>query len=119
MTITFDYSDLDQFTGTTAYHKHWISPVKLTDGVAFMATHGCGWLIDAVLSHQHNPTIGALEFQAWRLAVRADSSCELICDDGNGRLNMLMQLIGYTDVPRSWKLKLWLVDGVLMVPSEY
>lgn len=119
MTIQFEESDLAQFSGTTAYHRHWASPVKLTDGVAFMATHGCGWLVDAIVSHQRNPAVKKLEFQAWHLSVRADHSCQLFCDDGNGQLNMVMQQIPYTDVPPSWKLKLWLVDGVLMVPSEY
>ena len=111
-------SALDEFTGTDGYHKHWLG-LRYTDGVKFLADNaGAYWLIDAIGSHQ--PTCKndkmLCDFQIWRLEVHDDRSAELIClRDSNDEA--FRQHLEFTDFPKIG-LKLYLENGVLMLPSE-
>ena len=62
--------------------------------------------------------VSAEEFQFWKLTVNlSENTGTLICEDGNG-LNVYAQRIEYTDCPLN-EIKFYLVDNVLMLPSEY
>ena len=51
---------LHGFTGTDAYHRHWLPHVVCTDGVAYLMEHGnCYWLVDAIASHLRRPSVVA------------------------------------------------------------
>ena len=115
-TVTEIENDLQQFTGTEQYHKHWLGQVY-TDGVQYMAARcGAFWLLDVVFSyHRKEP------FQVWELKIT---------ENGNGRQGvvtmvedkncpvLVRQEIPFTDFPLP-SMKMWLIDGVLILPSEY
>ena len=56
------------------------------------------------------------EFQVWTLIVEG-SSALLRCDDGNDR-RLFEKQIEYTDFPEPG-IKLYVADGVIMLPGEY
>lgn len=105
------------FNGTERYHRLTLGDLLCTDGVRYLAEEaGCFWLIEAIASYQAG-LAGEVPFQAWELVVqgssgvlsmRADSGCPVLVE----------QRIGYTDFPMD-SVKLWLINGVLMLPSEY
>jgi hypothetical protein len=108
--------DLDQFIGTEEYHKY-MAGVVLTDGVKYLAEEGkCFWLIDIVCSYQH--THSKVPFQLWEMEVKDDKSAVVTMREDTGKKALVMQRIGYTDFPLK-SIKLYLIDGVLLLPSEY
>ena len=116
---SFTPSELARFTGTTQWYRHPLARgIRYTDGIYFVAEHaGAYWLIDEIaLAQSHYPALSGEEFQTWTLIVDATSAV-LRCDDGNGRM-LVEKLIDYTDFPESG-IKLYLTDGVIMLPGEY
>ena len=120
MTIT--QQELAHFSGTT---QHYYLPnfpnYHYTDGIRYLIHNGATWLISDIFLYQRNPAIMKhLEqdyFQHWKLRVNEDNSATLSCDDGNG--NIIKQWeIDYTDFPLS-EIRFYLIDKVLMLPSEY
>jgi hypothetical protein len=109
---------LAQFCGTTNHYLHWTRKYRYTDGVHYLAeTANAYWLIDAVVSHQHTPSVRVETFQAWELKRNADESWTLWATDGNDKC-IAMQPIEYSDFPLS-TIKLFLTDRCLMLPGEY
>jgi hypothetical protein len=110
--------DLNRFTGTGQYHRHWLGGVY-TDGVAFLAEKaGAYWLIDLIESWQSKPKVRSQPFQSWTLKVDVGTRTGLaVCDDGNGN-KLCSQKIPYTDFPLP-VIKLYRADGVLLLPLEY
>ena len=52
------YTELNQFTGLTALHRHWLPRFHYTEGVRFLAERTrCYWLIDL---------IAILQLRAWK-----------------------------------------------------
>ena len=102
-------------TGTEEYFKHLFG-LKYTDGVYAVAEkYKAYWLIDAIASYQ-----GKMKKEPFQLLV-------MTADHNKGLLEMrtdsdqpvlVSQEIPFTDFP-SGELKLYLCDGVLMLPSEY
>jgi hypothetical protein len=115
-------SDLDQFSGTTEWYKHWLNQFTYTDGVKYLADEAkAHWLIDAIASHQTKQLLSdemLKEFQIWRLIVNTeDKTAKLICERDTDDI-AVTQDIPYTDFPLA-EVKLYLVAKVLMLPSEY
>ena len=109
-------SDLDQFIGTENYYKHWLG-LHYTDGVQYLAEKGGAyWLIDAIASHQRGVALKC-QFQIWELKVSERKGVLTMKEDSNEPVRK-RQEIPYTDFPLE-TIKLFLVDGVLMLPSEY
>jgi hypothetical protein len=112
--------DLQQFTGTMQYHRHWTG-LLFTDGVAYMAEKGGAfWLIDVIASYQRKEP-----FQVWQLhvnkaAVRenGDPMAVVTMIEDTGQPEIVRQEIPYTDFPLP-EIKLYLIDNVLLLPSEY
>lgn len=105
-------SDLDQFTGTENYYKSAFG-LLYTDGIAFMAEKaGAYWLIDAIASYHRKE-----HFQVWTLR-RSFSVGTLVMREDTDAPVLVRQRIHYTDFPLV-QIKLYVVDGVLMLPSEY
>lgn len=115
----FTQAELAQFTGTENWYRHSLAKnVYYTDGVLFVAERaGAHWLIDEIaFSQVAEPALRGEEFQVWALMI--DGGVALLrCDDGNGR-RLLEKRIPYTDFPEPG-IKLYLTDGVLMLPGEY
>lgn len=116
---TSTFADLDQFTGTEQYYSHWLG-IKLTDGAFYLQENGAAWLIDAVASHQTKKLLSdpmLAEFQIWTLTKKPDDSAILQCDRDAGD-TVLTQNIPNTNFPLA-EIKLYLIEKVLMLASEY
>jgi len=109
-------SELSAFTGTEQYFKHWLG-FRFTDGVKYLAEKSdCFWLLDAIGSYQHK--VRNVSFQLWTLRVNEDSSAILEMKEDTNEPVIVKQEIPYTDFPMK-ELKLYYIDGVLLLPSEY
>jgi hypothetical protein len=120
MPKTLDARDLDHFTGSEEFYTQPLyGRVRYTEGVRHVAEAGeAYWLLDAIIfSARHVRRLQGEAFQVWHLAV-LDGRGVLTCTDGDSDDALYTQRIPYTDFPVP-EVTLWLVDGVLMLPSEY
>ncbi len=109
-------SDLSQFIGTENYYKGWLG-VLYTDGVQYISLNGLSWLVTDICSYQVKSEVKNLDFQSWTLKVNTDKTAVLTLTDGNNN-KLLEQKYSYTDCPID-EIKLYLIDNVLMLVSEY
>ena len=105
--------------GSDAYHKY--SPIPscpvATDGVIALAdAAGCYWLLDTIGSYQTDKRLDPY-FQVWALEVNRENSSGIVRGFNDTEL-IISQEIPYTDFPLD-KVKLFLMDGVILLPSEY
>jgi len=103
-----------QCHGTEQYWKHWLG-ILYTDGIKMMCEKAKSfWLITAIASYNRKEP-----FQVWTLNVSEDSTAKLTMDEGYGDGKILeTQNLEYTDFPQGeWKF--YLIDGILILPSEY
>ena len=106
-------SELSQFIGTVNYHRHWLGSVY-TDGVEYLAEKaGAYWLVDAIFSYRRRES-----FQIWTLKKNDDDSAVLTMQEDSGERAKVCQKIPYTDFPLD-QISLYLIDGVLLLTSEY
>jgi hypothetical protein len=111
-------ANLEQFTGTEKYHRHWTDMVY-TDGIEYLAEKaGAYWLIDAIASYQRNEKIKTEPFQLWELRLTEKPKAVLTMRRDTNEPEIVSQEIKYTDFPLD-EIKLYLIDGVLLLPSEY
>ena len=106
-------------TGTTAYHR--FSPFPgfpvITDGVQALAdAAGCYWLLDIIGSYQNDPKLDKT-FQVWTLEIYRPAETAVVNGYNDTDL-IIRQEIPYTDFPLD-EVKLFLMDGVILLPSEY
>ena len=110
---------INQACGSVQFHKYSHIPVfpVITDGVLALAEAAeCFWLLDVIGSHQINRKLDKA-FQVW--ALECDKEGDGATVKGfNDDVLIVTQYIPYTDFPLD-DLKLFLCDGVLMIPSEY
>ncbi|MGV2831989.1 DUF6876 family protein [Myxosarcina sp. GI1(2024)] len=119
--MTLKQFNLDQFTGTTKYYKHWLG-LLYTDGVQYVAKQGKAyWLIDAIAGWQLDPKIKRdpmlRQIQFWKLKVNDNNSAMLICERDAGNV-AVTQEIERTNFPLP-EIEFYLTQKVLMLPSEY
>lgn len=106
--------ELAGFTGTEAYHRCWLGFV-FTDGVKFLAEKGrCYWLLDVIGSYQNK--LEDSTFQIWELKVDKGEGVVTMREDSNLPVRITQQ-IKYTDFCLD-HIKLYFIDGVLLLPSE-
>ena len=126
LTIEELKQELNGFCGTECYYRHFTGG-KFTDGVKHLADRaGAYWLIDAVFSYQCERKIRAVPFQIWTLKVlrselgknKNEPMAILEMNEDTGEPLKVSQKIPYTDFPKG-EVKLYLIDGVLLLPSEY
>lgn len=105
---------------TEQHHRHAVGPMLYTDGVKLLAEAAqCYWLLDLIGSYQ--PSLAKEEdFQSWVLDFNImTSKWEASCSDGDKR-ELVRQVIDYSDFPRELApQRLWLTNGVLLLPEEY
>ena len=117
MTKTLTQFDLSPFTSTTQYFKHWLG-FNYTDGIQYMAEKGKAyWLLDLIgsyqVQHKH------IRFQLWELSVNTtEHSGVITMKEDSGQPELVRQEIPFTDFPLN-EIKLYLIDHVLLLPSEY
>ena len=101
------------------YHKYSsISgfPVA-TDGIIALAeASGCLWFLDIIGSYQTDKRLD-LAFQVWELKVNHENNTGVVHGYNDTEL-IITQDISYTDFPLD-EVKLYLMDGVILLPSEY
>jgi len=108
-----------QAHGTAAYHK--FSPLVhypvATDGVIAVAEAAeCFWLLDIIGSYQHDKRLDP-HFQVWELKVNREDETAVVRGYNDTDL-VITQKISYTNFPLE-ELKLFLMDGVILLPSEH
>lgn len=104
--------------GSENFYRHNLTGLIYTDGVKDLA-EGCQayWLIDLIVSHQSESLIRQQPFQVWDLMRVQQDSFTVLCTDGNHNL-VTSQEIPFSDFEYDLAT-IWLVDGCLMLPSEY
>lgn len=122
------HEQLNQFSGTDTWYRHFTKCLTYTEGVKYMAdVGGAHWLIDAIASHQPKARRNASlrDFQLWTLSVK-DGKAVLTCQEDAGVPPAITQQIEHTDFPLE-EVKLYCergsIDGinesyVLMLPGE-
>ena len=110
--------ELQHFTGTTCLYKHSLSKGTYTEGVQFVASQlGAYWLLDLIFLLQAKHHQLDTSFQVWKLRVGEERTATLTMEDGDG-IPVLSHDINATDFPLS-EFTFWLIDNVLLLPSEY
>jgi hypothetical protein len=122
--VTFYAPHTGQKPHTAAYWETWVQDEieRYTQGVLFLAENaGAHWLIDLIASHQLDKRLRTEDFQLWTLTVRSDKTASAEVFRDSGQPPLLFQEIEYTDFPveLAAEIKLYVRDGVLMLPSEY
>jgi hypothetical protein len=116
MEKTITEVDLAQFTGTEHYYRHWTKALVYTDGVKYLAEKAQAyWLLDLIASYQSK--CKNIPFQAWKLVKTGDRAVVNMREDTD-RPEVVRQELPFTDFPFE-DFSLWLIDGVLLLPSEY
>lgn len=110
---------LNNSMGSESYHK--FSPIPgypvITDGILMLAeATGCYWFLDVIGSYQSNRKLDQ-SFQVWKLIVNTKNDSAIV-QGYNDTTLIITQEIPYTDFPLE-ELKLYLMDGVILLPSEY
>ena len=83
----------------------------------FLAVNAeCYWLLEFIFSHQTNLKIKAEGFQTWKL-VRKGIGCTITIENGNDKVIKSFSL-DFTTFPLD-SFTLWMIDGALILPSEY
>jgi len=113
--IANDY--YQECTGTENYYKHNLA-IHFTDGIKEVADkEECYWLIDVVASYSTVKFKETNPFQVWQLKRIKGNKFKVSCEDGNENI-LITQNIPFSDFKYD-EIKMFLVDGILMLPSEY
>lgn len=117
------------FRGSENYYKYspLFSGFFITDGVNHIVKKlGLYWFLDVVLSYQTKASVKALTFQVWKLERitegRNAGKWEVsLYDDSTPVLKQIFRTIiledGYEE--KFDVFKIYLLDGILLLPSEY
>jgi hypothetical protein len=104
-----------QYTGTQHYYRGL--GLNYTDGIKGMADKfGAYWLTDVVGSYQTGKTKN-IPFQIWTIKSENDKAVVEMKEDTNEPV-LIRQKIPFTDFPEGI-LKMYCIDGILLLPSEY
>ena len=114
---------LREFRGTEKYYKHFFpgkSPILLTDGCNFIRERmNAFWIFDAILSYQCEKILIHVNFQIWELRQsKKDLSWLLTCREDSDKKPLITQNIEFSDFPIP-EIKIWVIDKVALLPSEY
>jgi len=110
-------SALMQFIGTENWYQHPLIPaMTYTDGVKYFAEQTESyWLLD-IIATEHFPMLKEQPF----LFITVESqngSCTIVVTDGNGNELKSKHVTFTTLIEGTWKF--YLLDDVLLLPSEY
>ena len=109
--------DFAMATGTENYYKHCTGN-HFTDGVKMMAEkYKAYWLIDVVMSYQYGK-IRKVPFQIWEIVTTDSFRATVEMKEDTDQPILVSQKIPYTDFPEGI-FKMYYIDNVLLLPSEY
>jgi hypothetical protein len=112
------YGELERFTGTKNYYNYNLNNIVFTDGVKYLADKADAyWLINTIASCQTNG-IEKITFQAWGLTINSRKGVVLTMKEDNIFPRLVREDTGHYDFPIP-TVDLWLINKVLMLPSEY
>jgi hypothetical protein len=93
-------------------------PITYTDGVRDLVENCKSyWLIDTIISYQELKKVNCQPFQVWQLIRAKGDSFNLVATDGNDN-RIASHYVPFSDFPFDMAT-VWLVDGTLLLPSEY
>lgn len=108
------------FYGTMEYHRFSVlSPLVITDGVKYLCEKAESfWFLDIIASYQKQCAKDSMlcDMQFWTLKV-AEGKGIVTCDRDKGD-TAITQAIPHTDFPLD-EIKLYVANGVILLPSEY
>jgi hypothetical protein len=108
---------LSGYIGSVSYYKY-LCGTQLTDGSKAAAElYECFWFLDIIASIQYMPEVHAEGFQVFKLERVKDDHFKVTMEDGNDNV-IYTQNIAYSDF-KDDILTLWVVDKIIMLPSEY
>ena len=112
-------AEFNGYTGTEGYHFHPLG-IQLTDGAKAVADKlKCYWLMDLIASYQprcmKDRMLCAIQF--WCVTVEEDHSASVACNRDEDD-TAFVQEVEHTTLPMG-ALRLWVQDGVVLLPSEY
>ena len=117
-------SELEQFIGSETFYKIPLIGTRFTDGIKYLADAAeCFWLVtDASViakSLMDKSYFVTVDFKRLSEKEREESQCEALINysDGNGHI-FETHKYHVTDFPLD-ELRLFFIDGTLMLPSEY
>ena len=126
--------ELENFTGSLTQYRHPLNGMTYTEGVKHLILESTGvigadgrrcngafWLLDAIASHQPQAKKTCDGFQLWTLTLRergTNIGATLTCRADSDQEPVITQEIDYTDFPLS-TVKLYVIDGVILLPDEY
>ena len=104
--------------GSENLYRHSFTKFIYTDGVKSLV-QDCKayWLIDLIISHQGYSHVRRETFQVWDLKKVEENHFTIIATDGNDN-KVTSQEIPFSDFPYDLAT-LWMVDGCIMLPTEY
>ena len=116
---SLDQNILSQFTGSEHWYRFGLTNITCTDGAKYVADSvGAYWLLDEIaLSQRFVKAVADEGFQVWKLAVNADSTATLSCEDGNDN-TVYSKPIPFTDFPPEG-ITLWFANNTIYLPSEH
>lgn len=110
--------DISGFRGTQQHYEHCVMNLKLllTEGTHYVRQQAkARWLFDTILFYQKDSRIDE-EFQHWKLRKLERGGWILLCEDGNGKLQVT-ENIAYSDFPVD-AINFYVMDGVCLLESE-
>jgi len=117
-------SELEQFIGSETFYIIPLIGTRFTDGIKYLADAAeCFWLVtDASViakSLMDKSYFVTVDFKRLSEKEREESQCEALINysDGNGHI-FETHKYHVTDFPLD-ELRLFFIDGTLMLPSEY
>lgn len=117
-------TELQHFIGSETFYKIPLIGTKFTDGIKYLADAAeCFWLVtDASViakSLMNKSYFVTIDFRRLSEKEREESQCEALINysDGNGHI-FETHKYHVTDFPLD-ELRLFFIDGTLMLPREY
>jgi len=116
---------LAQMYGTENYYKY-LGGLRLTDGIKFLAeSAACYWLLDIIFSYQPRLLRNERfqEFQLWELVKKPTRTYPngwmVTCREDSDVKPAVSQRIPWSDFPLDEGIKIYVENGVILLPSEH
>jgi len=115
-------SGLRQFTQIDGWYHHWLNRFVYSDGVKWLSDQGdCRWLLTDIAFYQLRIKSDYPQFepfQIWHFKSVSANHVALKCLDGNSQTPFIQDEVEVLQCAFT-EITLWLVNGMLLLPSEY
>jgi Family of unknown function (DUF6876) len=114
---------LKKIKKTRAYHKYLhpgISPIQISDSCKFILENcDSSFLFDSILKSQELKILKGVAFKIFIFQqLKKDLSWELSCIASAGEKPLIILRKEHSQFPIDF-IKLWMINNVLLLPSEY